>query len=90
MVLGSHVNEQFVALNYYFVKQIGFLVVPIFGTNNDEVLAILIGNFNRNMLIDDLFDKVLEIIFKLIDGDGVHYFALMIINGDIIKTYFGT
>jgi hypothetical protein len=49
----------------------------------------LIGNFNRNMLIDDLFYKVLEIVFKLINGDRVHYFALMIINGDIIKRYFG-
>jgi hypothetical protein len=49
----------------------------------------LIGNFNRNMLMDDLFDKVLEIIFKLVDGDRVHYFDLMIINGDIIKRYFG-
>jgi len=46
-------------------------------------LAILIGNFNRNMLMDDLFDKVLEIIFKLVNGDRVHYFVLMIINGDI-------
>jgi hypothetical protein len=41
------------------------------------------------MLMDDLFDKVLEIIFKLVNGDGVHYFALMIINGDMIKIYFG-
>jgi hypothetical protein len=41
------------------------------------------------MLIDDLFDKILEIVFKLIDGDGVHDFALMIINGDVIETYLG-
>jgi hypothetical protein len=33
--------------------------------------------------MDDLFDKVLEIIFKLVNGDRVHYFVLMIINGDI-------
>jgi len=31
----------------------------------------------------------LEIIFKLVNGDGVHDFDLMIINGDIIKRYFG-
>jgi hypothetical protein len=37
------------------------------------------------MLINNLFDKVLEIISKLVNVDGVHYFALMIINGDIMK-----
>ena len=51
---------------------LGILVVPIFGTDHYKIGSVLIGYFEGSVLINNLFDQVLQIICKLINADGVH------------------
>ena len=47
-------------------------LLPVLGTDDDEVCTAVVGDFEGVVSVNDAIDAVLEVVAKLFEADAVH------------------